>query len=84
MRITSSRLLKFLGALVLVPVLLVCLLCVLVYLPPVQRWAVNLVGEKMSQTLGMKVSVEYIRITPVLDLKADGLVAVDQEGDTLV
>lgn len=37
MRITSSRLLKFLGALVLVPVLLVCLLCVLVYLPPVQR-----------------------------------------------
>lgn len=84
MRITPKRLLKFLGALVLVPVLLVCLLCVLVYLPPVQRWAVNLVGEKMSQTLGMKVSVEYIRITPVLDLKADGLAAVDQEGDTLV
>lgn len=84
MRITSRRLLKFLGAIVLAPVLLVCLLCVLIYLPPVQRWAVNLAGEKMSRTLGMKVSVEHISITPVLNLKADGLTAVDFEGDTLV
>ncbi len=84
MRLKARHILKFFGALILVPLILVCLLCVLIYLPPVQRWAINKVGGEMSQTLGMKVSVESVAITPFFDLKAGGLAAVDQDGDTLI
>lgn len=84
MRIKARHILKFLVALVLAPVVLSLLLCIAVYLPPVQRWAVNFAGEKMSETLGMQVSVKRIAITPFLRLRADGLTAVDTGGDTLV
>ncbi len=80
----KRRVAKILGILLLMPPVFVCLLCVLVYLPPIQRWAINRVGDGLSSTLGMKVSVEEVAISPFLDLLAGGLTATDASGDTIL
>lgn len=64
----GKRLLRWALWLVLCPVLLVMLLCVLVYLPPVQDWAVGIATKKLSEMTGKKVSIERLRITPLLDI----------------
>lgn len=84
MKHLSKYIFRTLGTIIVVPVLLVVLAVVLVYYPPVQRWLVNTVGEKMEEQLGMRVHVEDVRITPFLDLVAEGVSAVDAEGDTLI
>lgn len=84
MKIRPRKILKFTGIALATSVVIVCLLGLLAYVPPVQRWLVNTVGESMEESLGMKVHIDDVRITPFLDLVADGVTAVDTEGDTLV
>lgn len=84
MRIRRKHILRTLGVIFVTPLLLVCLVVVLAYLPPVQRWLINEVGSRMEESLGMRVHVDDVRITPFLDLVADGVTAVDTEGDTLL
>lgn len=84
MKRAYRRILKTAGAVCLLPPVFVSLLCLLLYLPPVQRWAINRAGEELSGTFGLKVSVEEVAITPFLDLQTAGLTAVDVEGDTIL
>ena len=84
MKRAYRRILKTAGIICLTPPVLLSLLCLLLYLPPVQRWAINRAGEGLSATLGLKVSVEEVAITPFLDLQTAGLTAVDVEGDTIL
>ena len=81
---TAKNILRTLGAIIVVPLLLVCLAVALAYYPPVQKWLINEVGSRMEEQLGMKVHVDGVRITPFLDLVAEGVTAVDLEGDTLI
>lgn len=81
---TSKRIYRTLGTIIVVPLLLVCAIVVAAYYPPIQRWLVNEVGSRMEESLGMRVSVEDVRITPFLNLEARGIDAVDLEGDTLI
>lgn len=73
------RLWRWLLAIVLCPILLVLLLCVLVYLPPVQDWLVGIATEKISEATGKKVSVEKLRITPLLDIDLRGLLILSPQ-----
>ncbi len=63
--------------------LLVVLLVVAVYLPPVQRWAVDKASEKLSEEMGMDVSVGSVRLKFPLDLEMGDMLAV-QDGDTVL
>lgn len=81
---TPKSILRTLGAIIMVPLIVVALLVALAYCPPVQKWLVNKVGGSLEETLGMRVHVDDVRITPFLDLVAEGVVAVDTEGDTLL
>lgn len=79
-----KRILLTLGTIIVVPLLLVCVAVALAYYPPVQKWLINEVGSRMEESLGMRVHVDNVRITPFLDLMAEGVTAVDIEGDTLI
>lgn len=68
---------------VLTPILLFLLLAVLIYLPPVQKWAVDKASEKLSEEMGMEVTVESVCLKFPLDLTMGGMCAV-QDGDTLI
>ena len=68
---------------VLTPILLLLLLCVLIYCPPVQKWAVDKAAEMLSEETGMEMSVGSVWLRFPLDLSMGDIVAVE-EGDTLI
>lgn len=70
------------GLVLLSPILLFIILTVLLYLPPIQKWAVDKATEMASDGTGMKVSVDEVSLKFPLDLNIEGVV-VTQEADTI-
>ena len=68
-----KRLLKWIAVVVLVPVLLVGLLAVLLYVPPVQNWAVRHVARIASEKTGMDISVDHVHLEFPLRLGVEGV-----------
>ena len=68
--------------LLLSPVLLFLVLVGLLYLPPVQNWAVDKVAEIASEKLGMQISVDRVQLSFPLDLAIDEFKMI-HEGDTI-
>ena len=67
------------------PFLLFALLCVLLYVPPVQWYAVHKASELASQETGLDISVGKLALRFPLDLVVDDAYAVEPEtGDTLL
>ena len=52
-----KRYAKWAGITVLTPLVLILLLSILLYLPPVQNWAVKQVAAYASESTGMDISV---------------------------
>lgn len=66
-------------AMVLLPVLLMSLL----YIPPIQNWAVQKACIYASQATGMDISLDRVKLTFLLDVELDNLTAI-QAQDTLL
>lgn len=69
------RILRWLLWLVVTPFVLFALLTVLIYLPPIQRWAVDKVSSEMGERLGLDVRVGDVRLSFPLDLVLSEVVA---------
>lgn len=67
----------------LFPLFVLAILALLLYLPPVQKWAVDKVAAIMSEEMQMEVSVESVSLKCPLDLCLNGMLAI-QEGDTVL
>lgn len=67
---------------VLTPVVLVLLLFVAIYLPPVQKWAVDIASERLSEAMGWNVSVESVSLKFPLDLSLGGVRAVERNEES--
>ncbi len=65
------------------PVTLLAVLSVLLYVPAIQKWAVDKASERLSEEMQMQVSVERVLLKCPLDLSMNGMLAV-QEGDTVL
>ena len=70
-------------AIVLFPLLVLAILSVLLYIPPVQKWVVDTAATVLSDEMQMEVSVEKVRLKCPLDLCLNGMLAI-QEGDTVL
>lgn len=68
-----------LGTVLLLPVFIMILL----YIPPIQNWAVQKAIEIASEETGMDISLEKVSITPLLDIELKNLTAI-QETDTVL
>ena len=73
---------KWVGIVVFTPFVLILLLAVLLYLPPVQNWAVKQVASYASESTGMDISVEHVQLVFPLKLGVEG-VKVLQPVDSL-
>lgn len=82
-RSVSGRILRIAAWVVATPLLLILLLGVMLYIPPVQQWAVDTATGILSEQMGMDVKVGEVRLKFPLDLSLRNMVAV-QEGDTVV
>ena len=63
-----KRALKIFLRTLLVSVLLIVLLVASLYLPPVQRWAVDKLTAYLEEETGLEVSVGSVHLSPLLDL----------------
>ena len=64
--------LKWIGIAVITPILLFIILAVLLYLPPIQNWAVQKVVAVASEKTGMEITVEHVSLEFPLDLGIEG------------
>jgi len=78
-----QKILRALAWIVLSPIALFVFLTILIYLPPVQRAAVNWASDYLSEEMGMQVTVDEVCLKFPIDLRAGGMVAV-QDGDTIL
>lgn len=75
---------KVLGIVLVVLIALIALPIVALYLPPVQRWAVERVSASLEESMGVTVEVRSVRLTPFLNLNVEGLLAKDAARDSLL
>lgn len=82
---TVRRILRVVAWLCATPLLLFLLCAALLYLPPVQRWAVGVACERLSEATGMDVHVGDVRLRFPLRLAMHDMTALSHEqGDTLL
>ena len=78
---------KWIGIVLLSPILLFLILAVLLYLPPIQNWVVQRVASYASEKTGMEITVEHVNIGFPLDLEIDGVKVIaprtSNESDTI-
>ena len=63
-----KRALKYILRTLLALVLLIIMLIASLYLPPVQRWAVNRLTAYIEEQTGLEVSIGSVHLSPLLDL----------------
>ena len=78
-----KKALKWLGITVATPIALFLLLAILLYIPPVQNFAVHQVANYLSGNLGMDVRIDKVRLAFPLDMAVHHMTAVEK-GDTLL
>lgn len=84
-----KKILKALVAIVCAPIALFLILTLLLYCPPIQRWAVSKATDVASEKTGMNISVEELRLSFPLDLRLENLKAtkandsIPQQQDTI-
>lgn len=83
MKKTIKKALKWLGITVATPIALFLLLAILLYIPPVQNFAVHQVANYLSGNLGMDVRIDKVRLAFPLDLAVHHMTAIEK-GDTLL
>lgn len=76
------KILKWMGIALASPFILFVCLAFVLYIPPVQNFVVKRVCASMSESLGMEVQVDYVRLAFPLDLVVDDLL-VTQGRDTI-
>lgn len=77
-----KKVFKWIGIVLLSPVVLFVVLVALLYVPPIQNWVVQQVASIASEKTGMEISVEHVDLSFPLDLQVDG-VRIVKEQDTI-
>ena len=77
-----KRLFKWIGIVLLSPVLLFLILAALLYVPPIQNWVAQRVVAYVSEQTGMEITVDHVDLDFPLDLGIDG-VRVINSPDTI-
>lgn len=80
----GTKIRRWLLGLLLAPILLIVLLIVLLYIPPIQRFVVGIVEEKVESATGMDLEIGALRLKFPLNLSLKSIQVVTAEGDTLL
>lgn len=78
----KKRIIKLAVGIILTPILLFLILAILLYIPPIQNWAVKKVMSYASEQTGMEISIERVKLVFPLDLGVDGFLMI-QQNDSL-
>lgn len=78
------KVLKWVGIICVIPILLVLLLAILLYLPPVQKFVIGKAVGYANSATGLDISVQQIRIGFPLKLDVKGVQVIQPPADTLL
>lgn len=79
---TKKKILLWSLGILLSPILLFAILTILLYLPPIQNFAVHKVADYASSKTHMQIGVEHVKLIFPLDLSVDGIKVI-QPNDSL-
>lgn len=68
-----KKFVKWASVIIFLPILLIFLLAILLYVPPVQNWAVKQVASYASESTGMDISVQHVKLVFPLHLGVEGV-----------
>lgn len=80
----TPRWLRVTGRVLLGMFLLILMLPVLVYLPPVQKLLKNVACDQIYKATGMKAGIDRFRLRFPIDVELAGVYILDPHGDTMV
>lgn len=66
------------------PFILIILSVVLLYLPPVQEFAVNKITKSLKESTGLNIEIGKIRLRPPLKLELNNVNIIEANGDTMI
>lgn len=78
-----KKYLRWTGIAVASPFILFILLCILIYIPPIQNFLVNTATRYASEATGMQISIGRISLSFPLDLVVNNTVIIDKQ-DTIL
>ena len=73
----------WIGIVLLSPIILFIILTTLLYVPPIQNWAVDIAAEKASEATGMEILVDEVDLDFPLDLGINGVTVIRPQHDTI-
>ncbi|MDR0429813.1 MAG: translocation/assembly module TamB domain-containing protein [Tannerellaceae bacterium] len=76
--------LKWIGIVLFIPILLIAVVSILLYIPPVQNYVLQKATRYASVVSGMDIGVERIRLSFPLDVSVSGVCVVSPPTDTLL
>lgn len=79
MKSSNNRILKYAILAIASPIILVLVLSIALYLPPIQNWAIGIVSDYLSEETGMHVSVDRVQLSFPLDLSVEGIKCVKED-----
>lgn len=74
-----KRITKICGSILLSPLIMLILAATVIYLPPIQQWAVTLASRSASESVGMDVTVGRVRLAFPLNLCMEEVKVVKQD-----
>lgn len=78
-----KKYLRWTGIAIASPFILFILLCILIYIPPIQNFLVNTATRYASEATGMQISIGRISLSFPLDLVVNNTVIIDKQ-DTIL
>ena len=80
----KKRILKWVIGILLTPIILFFISATLLYLPPIQDFAVRKATAYLSETTGMKVHIGRLRLTFLFDIDLQDVQIIDGQDDSLL
>lgn len=80
----KKKILKWVVGILLTPIILFFIMAALIYMPPIQNYAVEKATSYMSDATGMNVKVSRLRLTFLFDISLRGVRITDAADDVLL
>lgn len=75
---------KWIGIILLIPIILILLISILLYIPPIQNFVIKKAVRYASEASGMEIGIEKIQLSFPLDISVKGIEIITLPSDTLV
>lgn len=82
-KVAASKIIKISAWVIGIIIGLPLIIAVMLYIPPVQNWAVDFACRQIGKSTGMTIDIGYLRLKFPLNLSVDDVLVIESNGDTM-